>query len=70
MMTRSNGLSRLAYAALSAGLVWLGRRVVRASDAFTASGYRRPAQVALALAKGLLGASGRAHAVAFPKARM
>ncbi len=34
-----NGLRRLAWAALSAGLDWLTERLLRAGNAFIASGY-------------------------------
>lgn len=66
-MTKRNGFVRVGFAALSAVLVWLARRVVRASGPFIASGHRGPARLILAVAKALDRASERAAAVAFPK---
>jgi hypothetical protein len=66
-MMRFDGLSRIAWAAISAGLCWLTERLLRAGNAFIASGHVTPAQVALALARALLRASERADQAAFPK---
>ena len=68
-MRRYDGLSRLAWAALSAGLCQLSGCLVRASDAFLASGRVTTAKIALSLATGLLWASDRADRAAFPKIR-
>lgn len=68
-MTTGNGFVRIAFAALSAVLVWLARRVARASDPFIASGHRGPARLILAVAKALNRASDRVAVVAFPQSR-
>ena len=73
-----DGLSRLAFAALSAGLDWLTARALRAGNAFIAFASRRGvaaplaaagADLCLCVADMLLRASDRAAAAAFPKAR-
>jgi hypothetical protein len=64
-----DGLRRLGWAVLSAGLDGLAARLLRASDTFLTSGRLTPAKAALSLATALLKASERASGVAFPKAR-
>lgn len=69
-LRRYDGLRRIAWAVLSAGLCGLSGRAIRAGGAFIAAGYVGPAKAALSLATALLRASERADRVAFPKIRV
>lgn len=69
-MRRYDGLTRLAWAVLSAWLCALSGRAIRVGGAFIAAGYVMPAKLSLRLADALIRASERADQAAFPKARV